>query len=627
MAISAEHPTFNIEHRTSNGGVSPHRAVTEEDLKTAVLRRSAVEAFRALQAAGKTNNEAAREVGYPKETLYRWDRVEAAGGLDALLPQSKQAGRKPGHKFSDTEAAAVRALVLQTNRNATAGSTPEALRVALKRGLLSPENAALIQSRFDTGKVCITPAMRNQVRVNVTTTQAARGPRNAWLKYVESPGSLNLEIDEATGLEREIEPGEKWTLDDATINFVCCVPFNLPGNRCSEKFGVMVGRFQFLVPADHRSHFIPGFNYTARPRSSYRAEDLTATLHTAFTEHGYPRAMILEHGVSAAKLVTETLNLLDIKIERAASPHQKVIEGIFNKLWTKLSMMPGQVGRFMGDEEESNKLVVSCRAGHTDPTKHFPMLADVLKALHESIREHNSQLIKSVQYGQWIPQDYFERLAPKHLRKLDPKMAWMFSPVVTDPLKVRGFKVRTTVKLMEDYSEVFDFSAEWMANFNGATVKLYFNPFAPDCLATVVLAQNFSGHHAGEILGVGEQINRMTRFRRRILGYGLDPDIGLDASRRNAQALRRSSVAIRTDGTAGAQSHEARSGVGAVERVSNFPQPVQPTAEPVQRMSDRLKQRAAGVSQEDFDRQAARLERQANRAAARKNLIVSTTDD
>jgi hypothetical protein len=126
---------------------------------------------------------------------------------------------------------------------------------------------------------------------------------------------------------------------------------------------------------------------------------------------------------------------------------------------------------------------------------------------------------------------------------------------------------------------------------------------------------------------VGEQINRMTRFRRRILGYGLDPDIGLDASRRNAQALRRSSVAIRTDGTAGAQSHEARSGVGAVERVSNFPQPVQPTAEPVQRMSDRLKQRAAGVSQEDFDRQAARLERQANRAAARKNLIVSTTDD
>jgi len=268
-------------------------------------------------------------------------------------------------------------------------------------------------------------------------------------------------------------------------------------------------------------------------------------------------------------LLTETLTMLGIGIERAKSPHQKVVEFVFNNLWTKLSLMPGQVGRFMGEEEAANAVLTSCRSGAQDPRRHFPMLADVLKALHEAIAEWNGHLVQSKQYGQWVPRDFFEKFKGKNLRRLEPEQAWMFSPCITDALTVRGFKVRKTVCLMDGYSEVFDFSAEWLHEFNGALVKLYFNPFAPDCVATVVLAQNFQGRKEGLVLGQAEQINRMARFRRRALGYGEDTDIGLEATRRNAQTLRRSAVAIRTDGGAGAQVHEARNGVGQGEVVTN----------------------------------------------------------
>jgi hypothetical protein len=610
------------------GAPGAEKPVTDDDIKVATRRLAAIRAFHDLTAdvtdpitkeivtKGMSNRAAARKVGYPFQTIYVWIRAYDAEGFDGLLPKHRNSGRKPKLKFTRQEASDVKALVLQTNRTRKAGSTPEALRVAIKRDLLAPETADVIQQRFGAGQTPLPPAMRQQIYIPETTIEASRGPRNSWLHHVQSPGSLHLTVDEETGIEREIEGCERMTMDDGTINLVCNVPFNLPGNKCSENFGVMVGRFQLLLPVEHRYLFIPGFNYTARPRSSYRAEDLTATLQIVFTEHGYPASIVLEKGISASDLLTETLTMLGIRIIRANSPHQKVVEGVFNRMWTKLSLMPGQVGRYRGEEEEINALIGSCRRGATDPRKHFPMLSDVLKAMHEAIKEHNSQLVISRQYGRWIPAQKWDQFK-KNLRPLEPEQSWMFSPVITEPLTVRGFKVRKTVCMMEGYSEVFDFSAPWLHEFNGLPVKLYFNPFAGECIATVVLAQNFNGRKAGEILGQAEQINRMSRFRRRALGYGEDPDIGREAASRNAQALRRSVVAIRSDGSAGAQKHEARDGMGAGEVVTNDPRLVPPA--PAIRT---LRQRAAGVDADEFRRQAealARDEEAAARLAADRN--------
>jgi len=582
------------------------KVVTADDIITATKRKAALEAFRTLRKASVPNKKAARKVGVPYMTLYWWGKAFDARGFDGLLP-GKSTGRKPKLKLTPQEVSATKAIVLQTNRTFRSGSNPEALRVAIKRGLLHPDTVAMLNERAMIGAP-VTDVIRNQLRISEVVTRASRAPRETWVEEVQSPGSLYLTRDQVTGEEREIEPGERGTMDDGTVNFVGCVPFNLPGNKCSEKFGVMVGRFQVILPVDHRSHFIPGYNHTSRPRSSYRAEDLTATLHTIFVEHGYWEEMTLEKGISASKLLTDTLRRLGIRIVRANSPHEKVVEGVFNKLWTKLSLQPGQVGRYQGEEEKINALILSCRAGATDPRKYFPMLADILKALKEAITEHNEQLIISRQYGRWIPREMFERMASKRMRKLEPEQAWLFSPVITDPLTVRGCKVRKSVCLVEGSSEVFDFSAPWMHDYAGALVKLYFNPFAPDCIAMVELAQDFAGQRAGKILGHAEQINWMTRFRRRAMGYGEDPDIGRDATARNAQALRRSVVAIRTDGTVGAQTHEARNGVGDSEMATN----IQAPAPKIQTQ----RQRAAGVSQDEFERQAAKLKQEAEWASA-----------
>ena len=551
-----------------------------------------------------------KATGVSSVEFCRWRKRIAAAGLSlevsdrslliAALAKLTPPGRPPKHSFTEAEAATIAGHNLQSNRTETAGSPQEALRHAVKQGQVRPELAAVLAQRESDGKPLLTESMRRSVQVAETTVRAYRAPRNAWLENVQSPGSLQLTVDEATGAERMIEPGEAQTMDDATINLPLCVDMEERASQCWQNFGVVVGRFQFILPVDHSSYFITGFSFTARPRSSYRAEDLTATMQITMMEHGMPRRMFLEQGISKSKLVHETLRKLGIACQHVKSPHQKVVEGIFNKLWTKLSFLPGQVGRHMGDDEETTKLLMRCRAGQADPRQHFLMLGDVVKALREVIEDHNSGWVTGSRYGRWIPRDFWNAKAPAHLRPLDAGSAWMFSPVVTEPLTVRGFTVRTTVRLMDGMSQVFHFSAQWLGEFSRAKVKLFFNPFL-DAPAKVVLAEDFRGFKAEAILGDAEMIDRHARFNLRKLGYGAFPDIGLAAARQNAQALRRSVVAIRPDGKPGITAHEARSmPAAAISTANTAPAPA----------SDFLRRaRGLGVSEDQFERQAARLAR------------------
>jgi hypothetical protein len=539
--------------------------------------------------------------------------------LVAALAKSSPPGRKPKYALTETEASKVQAHNLQSNRTATAGSPQEALKHAMKRGEIGESLRRHLQQREADGKPLLTAAMLRQVRIGEMEVRTDRTPRGAWLQYVTSPGSLQLTIDEATGEERMYQPGEAWTIDDGTINFVCCVPLEKPGDKCWDKYGCMVGRFQFIVIADHRSYFIPGFSYTARPRGSYRAEDLTSTIHIAARQHGIPKKMFLEHGVSASRLVHETLTRAGIQIKHVKSPHQKVVESLFNKLWTKLSFLPGQVGRHMGDDEETTKLMMSCRGGYTDPRKHFLMLDDVVKALRDAIEDHNGSWINGSRYGRWMPREFWSAKAPAILRPLDVNSEWMFSPVIAAGkppmigLAVNGFRVKTTVPLMEGMSQVFHFGADWLQAFHGARVKLFFNPFV-DAPAKVVLAADFQGTKADTVLGDAEMIDRQARFNLRKLGYGAFPDIGLAAARSHAQALRRAVVAIRPDGKTGVVSLENRSMPNAVV-------PNQNTApDPTSRF---LRGKVGlGVEQDEFDRQSARLERAEQRSRNQQPVFI-----
>jgi hypothetical protein len=546
---------------TPAGDSQPFGPLTTPRLEIALRRRNTIEAFRARKAAGDSNPKAAKAAGYAHSTIYNWSR-QYDGTLESLMPRTHRSGRKRRLALLPAETRAVRANKLLNNRDRDSGSTPQAIRQTIKEGALRPEVAAAFAERDRTGLPMATPALANDLHISPATTRAFRHPRNAWLDFAESPGSLHLTRDERTGETRQIEPGEQCTIDDGTKNFICTVPMQRPGDKCWQNFGVIVGRWQILLVVDHRSYFIQAFCHTARPKSSYRAEDMQAAFHIAFTEHGCPRKVMLEKGISKSDLLHHTLDLLGVKYEHVNSPHQKVVEFVFNALWGRLSFLPGQVGRTRGEEAQVDALVESCRRGASDPRQFFLPLSTVLKALKEVVDEWNAHLVKSDQYGNWVPADWFRSAAPRAVRLLQENERWIFSPTVSAPLLVRGMNVRTSYLVMPGYSWQFDFSAPWFCEFYGARVRFHYNAFAPECEATVVLAEDFHGTAAGTVLGPAEQMNWQTRVSRRLMGIEETEDIGLLRARMNAQALQRSALAIRPDGKPGVEFHEARDGAG-----------------------------------------------------------------
>jgi hypothetical protein len=531
-----------------------------------------------LRAAGKTWQETERALNIPAPTLIRWTNQALAnmsarvgtvaprgpsgnvGSSNLLAPsaqdipslpslhaltaadccsQNHRAGRPPKHKLSAALIAKIKSIALPINHTATTTSLPEAMRRASAAGLLPPDLVAALALREQSGQPLLTDHLRTQLALSETEIRAYRSPNEAALDYIQSPGSLMLTRDPFTDAERFYQPGEAYTIDDGSINLGCCVPMERPGDKCWEKFGVIVGRFQFIPVADHRTRCLLGFSFTARPRDSYRAEDLTATMQTVFAAHGIPRKMFLEYGPSDSNLVNDTLRRAGVEPVHVNSPHQKIIEALFNLLWTKLSSLPGQVGRFRGEMEEENRIMTACKAGYKDPRKHFPSLPEVLAAMRQAIAELNQQMVHSPQYGSWRPGEWFARDAAKVTRRLAPEDAWIFSPVITPPLVLRGYSVSKTVRMMPGFSLKFDFGADFFGEHVGDEVILHFNPFAPDCEAMVIHARS------GKVLGPAQQINRHARFTRRVFGYGNDEDIGHIAARKHAQAMHRTMLAVK----------------------------------------------------------------------------------
>lgn len=549
------------------------RTPRSDDLLEGARRAQLVLRARQLRVGGASWQEVGGTLGVAHQTLFKWaQKVEGLPNhevtAETCAPRHFASGRRPQTQLPASEAERIRQLVGQTNLTWNSGSLPVALNEAMRRGELSEETAALIRGRVAAGMPPLPRSQARQLRVGETAIRALRSPRNAWLDYVQSPGSLMLTRDDE-GNERYVEPGEWFTLDDGSINLGCWVPdLQRPGDKCWERYGVVVGRFQFLLCVDHRSYFIPGFGFTCRPRDSYRAEDLTATMHNVFAEHGLPKAMVLEHGVSAANLVTRTLRAAGVDIIRASSPHQKVVEMVFDKLWTRLSLLGGQVGRTRGEEEEIAKLYQACRTGTRDPRTVFCSLRDVLDALKLHIGEWNAHRVNSDRYGSWIPAEMFAAHGPNQLRPFHPEDAWLFSPVATDPLTVQGATVETSVRLLPEISTKFVFGADWLSEYHGSKVHLHFNPLAGECDATAVLAEAVGDRPAGRVIGRLAQIDAIARRTRRVLGYGLDPDIGRTEAAAAGRALRRSAQAIRPDGRAGRRVEEVRTADGAVRTIT-----------------------------------------------------------
>jgi hypothetical protein len=570
-----------------------------------------------------SGNQAAMALGRPAS----WFSVNVpryqAQGLSAFLPKEKsqitdyklQTGEDgEGIWLPDWFIPAAQFYYLLSNKNRLGGSVPEAIRRTISlpacppavvtrlakklapfndrlkaelhagwdhRGLpiCSEELRESILAREKAGKQLLPPKLMKAISCSSVVVKQSRSKTDADLDYLSAPGSAMFQTklvtkgnegNEEQSLEREIiRGGEVIECDDGTINFVVCIPWKLGGCPCSDRYGVKVGRFQWLRAIDVGSRFRPAYVYVMRPRGSYRAEDVLSLLRAVVRTHGIPDAWRLERGIWEANRVKEAIRLMGSKLWQVYSPHQKpFVEGGFNTDWTKLSVYfpDAHVGRFQGENEEANKIYTACKNGQRDPRKYFPMLGDAIAAMNAITAEENRTPVKSQTYGRWVPEErWHAHLAEKPMRKLDPAMEWLFAPFVRE-LTVRGMLIRTFVRLFEGFSVPFDFSAEFLATeFHGARVKIYFDPTDLQCVATVVLAQNWRGMKEGTVIGQARQINEVAGYARFAMGY-TDADAHMDergAGRRAKQIA------------AGAMRREVRTIIGKsskLQGVSTQPQ-------------------------------------------------------
>lgn len=583
-----------------------HEAEAKAQICEAFLRMTGAEHYTANQAAYALGKSPSWFSG-DQSPYAQWLRDGVAG----LLPKRRESGRKPVFEVPAWFIPAARFFWLLTNRTWESGSIPEAIRrtislphlpigwdartkkrfvAALSSSRLHPVTSSqeneqpgkredeiptcpielreLILAREREGKDLVPERIARQITSSAAVVRQHRNPTEAGLHYLSSPGSIMWTNDTQTGERRFTRAGDWIEADDGSVNFPVCVPWTMGGCPCSDKFGVKVGRFQFLRPIDAGSRFRPGFLYVARPRGSYRREDVLALMRLVCRAHGVPRGWRFERGTWESNMVKEAVRLLGSHLQTVYSPRQKpFVEGGFNQDWTKLSVhFPNaDIGRFMGETEEANDFLTKCKKGTQDPRKNFPMLAEALAAFDAITKEENRTPVNSANWGRWIPEERWNaHLLESPLRPLDAGSDWIFHPYVRE-WTVKGMLVGGRVPLFEEVSVPFDFSASWLPNFDGAKVRVHFDPTEARCVGTVVYLEGGHGINAkrGDILGTALQINETAGYARLVMGWGDDPtSLGRKQRQQNASAMRREVRAILPNGQSAGGQSELRDGLG-----------------------------------------------------------------
>lgn len=530
---------------------------------------------------------------------------------------------------------AARFFYMRSNRNHEAGSVPEALRWVIQLPNLPtgwPEHlrrqfikaiCANLPQPITTVPTCpeklrdeilarrnsyrrLVPAkIEKQIIVNSSTVQYFRSPREWALQNQSAPGSQRRHTNR-DGERVIMQPGDWFGGDDATPGIAVCVAANGIQTPSSQKFGVMLGRFQWLAFHDARTDKLLAYDYVVRPRGSYRAEDILNGMSAVVKTHGIPRhGFQFEGGVFAAKLVKQTISNLKCKHWQTYSPHQKSIEAIFNKVWTRLGVQfpHADMGRYRNENESNCKLYEACKAGHKDPRQFFPTLADVVKVFDEEVGYHNGKPIDSKQYGRWVPDDFFaSAVHASPLREHSAAMDWMFSPWAVERT-VSGMMVKCRVPMFEGFSVPFEFGADWLPQYHGKKVRLHFNPRQPNCVAKVVSLDT------GEVLGDAPLIGETAQHIRFIMEWGDDNQrAGFIAKQKAAHFVRRETRGVGAGGRVEYSKSEERDGltqIGIVERGPTAPAPVE---DEQARRQSRLAMNLETSAEQSTNREQRRLE-------------------
>jgi hypothetical protein len=434
-----------------------------------------------------------------------------------------------------------------------------------------PELRQDIQNRERQGKDLVPPRIAKQITIPGAIIQRYRSPRASALDNLSAPGSQRRYYNATTGRREIMCAGDWFGGDDATPGIAVCVPSSEINTPCSQRYGVLLGRFQWLAFHDGRTDKILASDHVVRPRGSYRAEDILNGMGAVTRTHGIPRiGWQFEGGSWNAKLIRHAIELLGCQRWRTYSPHQKAIESVFNRVWTRLAVQfpHADMGRYRNENEVNCRLYEECKRGHKNPIKYFPPLDLVLKAFDEEIAWHNSKPINSKQYGQWVPDELFRvQTGESKLRPFSEEIAWIFSPF-TAQRKIQGSVVHCRVPMFEDFSVPFEFSAPWMPLHRGKLIRLHFNPREPKCRAKIVLCEDSGQLKPGHILGDADLVGETAQHVRFIMNWAADDQrAGYLARQRTAHFLSRHTRGFGDLGRVEYSVDERRDGLGAVAKI------------------------------------------------------------
>jgi hypothetical protein len=525
--------------------------------------------YQELAADGLSQNQAAQKLGVSGATISRMAATVKAHGLAGLADKYHQSGRKASLALTADEEARLQEIFLKTNRNAEGGSMQTACKFFAHDPQTREELRTVILTCLDKGHL---PRFALKVLKQITRAHFAARRKPGMLAANHFAGARGAFARDKFERRRVIES------DDATLNFPAWIPCPEGGDPISDKYGVALGRWQVLPALEAGwSHYYLGYRFAARNRGSYRAEDVLSVINLVAThkDAGLPDEFRFERGAWESNRVVDTLERLGVKLTNVyQSNHKPFIESGFSALWTYLSVVDGQVGRFRGEEEEANLDVERCRAGRLDPREVFPSLKQCLAALDGAIAMRNADKIKSV-YGSWIPEVRFrEHAAERPWRKLTPDLNYLFAPIVGEWTVQKGY-VGTSLTLVEGRKTPFYFTHRDLWRSNGQKVRVYFDPAATPCVATVVCIQPHLCFKPGQIICHAELTGELPHFTRAAVGWATPanatPNSGptgkVPSQRGPLSAVRTETRALSPGGRITRATSEERDGRGATHRI------------------------------------------------------------
>ena len=300
--------------------------------------------------------------------------------------------------------AAVANRLARTNAGDGRLSMAEAVWAEMDHPLAPAGFAENLRTRHKT-RFSYPPSLRAILRsIAAQIAPFMRGPDRHELSHgMHGNGCLRRHQSE----DRHWRGGESLSFDDGSLNLVCWVDWPWPGaGKVAQRWGCIVGRFQFLLCEDTGTGFMPGYAFVARPLGSYRAEDALGSIARIARYVGQAERHVLERGTWESKAVEEFHAATGIEAVHTYSPKHKTVETGFHRLWGRLAADEAlSLGRFRNDDEAGNALWRKFRSGSTDPRQHCQSLMEVIALLDRAIGRANTEPRTGKAYGSWVPAD------------------------------------------------------------------------------------------------------------------------------------------------------------------------------------------------------------------------------